>query len=141
MPSVTKGVILAGGSGTRLLPLTLEIPKPLITIRKTPLINYNLSLFNAYGVRDVKVIIRPSDRKDYDRWLREYRNAFPDMQIELIEEPAPMGTMGYVFHHLREWMAGEDIFVTNGDDIKKVDLGAMTASITAKASSRRRRSW
>lgn len=46
MALITKGVVLAGGSGTRLYPLTLEIPKPLITIKKTPLVNYNLSLFS-----------------------------------------------------------------------------------------------
>lgn len=125
MPLITKGIILAGGSGTRLLPLTLEVPKPLVTIKKTPLINYNLSLFKKYGVRDVKVIVRPSDRKEYDRWLREYRSAFPDVKIEVIEEPEPMGTLGYVFHHLRGWMGGEDVFVTNGDDIKDIDLRQM----------------
>ncbi|MGC9968357.1 MAG: nucleotidyltransferase family protein [Minisyncoccia bacterium] len=127
MVSVTKGVVLAGGSGTRLLPLTLEVPKPLITVKKTPLINYNLSLFQKHGVRDAKVIIRPSDRKEYDRWLREYQGSFPGMRIELVEEPEPMGTMGYVFRHLREWMGSENIFVTNGDDIKEIDLGAMAA--------------
>lgn len=109
----------------RLLPLTLEVPKPLITIRRTPLINYNLSLFAKYGIRDVKVIIRPSDRNDYDRWLREYRGEFPGMNIELVEEPTPMGTFGYVFHNLCAWMGDEDIFVTNGDDIKEIDLGEM----------------
>lgn len=49
------------------------------------------------------------------------------MKIELIEEKEPMGTLGYIFHHLRGWMGKEDIFVTNGDDIKEVDLRAMLA--------------
>jgi mannose-1-phosphate guanylyltransferase len=47
--------------------------------------------------------------------------------MELIEEKDPMGTLGYIFHHLRGWMGKEDIFVTNGDDIKEVDLKAMLA--------------
>jgi NDP-sugar pyrophosphorylase family protein len=125
--AITKAVILAGGKGSRLHPVTLEIPKPLITIRKTPLINYNLSLLAAHGVRDAKVIIRPGDRPDYERWLREYRSTFPGMAIELVEEPEPMGTLGFVFHHLSDWVGDGNIFVTNGDDIKDVDLAEMAA--------------
>lgn len=120
-----KGIILAGGEGTRLRPLTLEIPKPLITIRKKPLINYNLGLFSKYGVNDVKMIIRPADEREYGRWHREYASEFPGTKIELVTESVPMGTLGYLFHHLRGWMGKEDVFVTNGDDIKNLDLAAM----------------
>lgn len=122
-----KGVILAGGVGSRLRPVTLEIPKPLITIRKKPLINYNIDNFTKHGVHDIKIIIRPSDRPDYERWYREYKNEFPDTKINIIEESEPMGTLGYLFHHLSEWMGDDHVFVTNADDIKNVDLGTMLA--------------
>jgi NDP-sugar pyrophosphorylase family protein len=123
----TKGVILAGGKGSRLHPVTLEIPKPLIPIRKRPLINYNLAMFAKYGVNDAVVIIRPADRNDYERWAREYGGEFSDagMRIQFAEETEPMGTFGYFFHHLRDWVGGEDVFVSNGDEIKSIDLGAM----------------
>ncbi len=122
-----KGVILAGGEGTRLRPLTLEVPKPLITIKKRPLINYNLGLLARYGVDDVKILIRPKDQKDYSRWLAEYEREFPGTKIELVAEQVPMGTLGYIFHHLRGWAGKDDIFVTNGDDIKDIDLREMSA--------------
>lgn len=120
-----KGVILAGGEGKRLRPVTLTIPKPLILVREKPLINYNLGLFARYGVNNIKVIIRPSDREKYELWRAQHGNEFPDAHIDLIEEVEPMGTFGYVFHHLRGWIGGENVFVTNGDDIKNIDLKGM----------------
>ncbi len=120
-----KGIVLAGGEGKRLESMGFNVPKPLVMIKDKPLINYNLGLFDKYGVRDVKVIIRPSDRAVYSKWQGEYGKIFPDMKIDLVEEPQPMGTFGYFFHHLRDWMDSENIFVTNGDDIKDIDLGEM----------------
>ena len=120
-----KGIVLAGGKGSRLHPITLEIPKPLIPVRKKPLINYNLGLFALYGIDDVKIIIPSSHRVDYARWQREYKIAFPLMTIELLEEAEPTGTLGYLFNYLRGWMGDADILVTNGDDIKNIDLTAM----------------
>ena len=126
MRPITKGVILAGGEGKRLQPVTLEVPKPLITIKKVPLINYNLGLLAKYGANQVKIIIRPDHRKDFKRWLLEYEPKFKTVKIDILEEPEPMGTLGYLFHNLRSWMGKENIYVTNGDDIKNVDLAAMT---------------
>jgi len=125
--TITKALLLAGGKGSRLHPLTLELPKPLITIRKKPLINYNLELFARHGVTDMKVLIRPEDRRDYERWARECGQEFLDagMGIQFIEEPEPMGTLGYLYNYLREWMGDENIFVSNGDEIKNIDLAAM----------------
>ena len=125
--TIRKAVILAGGRGSRLHPVTLELPKPLITIRKRPLINYNLHLFARHGVTDMVVIIRPEDRSDYERWAREHGSEFTDlgMSIQFVEEREPMGTLGYFFFNLREWAGDEDVFVSNGDEIKKIDLEAM----------------
>ncbi len=123
-----KGIILAGGEGTRLRPVTFEVPKPLITIKKKPLINYNLDLLASTKVNDVKIIIRPQDEKDYERWHREYAKDFSGMTIDLVSEHEPMGTLGYIFHHLKDWMGDEDVFVVNGDVIhKNVDMNGMVA--------------
>ena len=121
----TKGIILAGGEGKRLQPLGLGVPKPLVAINEKPLINHNLELFARYGVNDVAVIIRPADRTVFTAWKEKYEGAFPDVRITLMEEPIPMGTLGYFFHHMKEWMDGQDVFVTNGDDIKDIDLAEM----------------
>lgn len=118
---------MAGGEGKRLQSLALGVPKPLIMIKGKPLLNYNLGLFAKYGVTEVKIVIRPSDREEYDRWHEKYRSEFPKTKIDLVEESEPMGTFGYIFHHLRQWMDGEEVFVSNGDDIKDIDLAAMLA--------------
>ena len=76
-----KGIILAGGKGTRLCPLTLTTPKPLVAVNKKPLINYNLSLFSEHGVGEIKVIIRPEDREHYRRWHVENASRFPGATI------------------------------------------------------------
>ena len=53
-----KGFILAAGEGTRLRPLTLEIPKPLLPVGKIPIINYLVELFLKSGVDDIKIGIQ-----------------------------------------------------------------------------------
>lgn len=123
-----KGIILAGGRGARLYPVTLEIPKPLITIRKKPLINFSLELFRKYGVRDVNIIIRLSDEPHYREWYAKHAAAFPEMNISFLEEPKEMGTLGYIFHYLQGWIGDEEIFVMNGDGIiQEIDLSAALA--------------
>ena len=57
-----KGVILAGGLGTRLHPITLEIPKSLLTVKKKPIINYLIDLFFRYGIKDTTVLINEQNR-------------------------------------------------------------------------------
>jgi NDP-sugar pyrophosphorylase family protein len=122
-----KGVILAGGKGTRLHPITLEIPKPLITVKKKPLINYSIETFARHNINDIKVIIKPADREDYRKWMKVYGEDFvaADIAVEVVEEAEPMGTFGFIAHHLGDWMGEGDLFVTNSDDIKDVDLSGM----------------
>jgi NDP-sugar pyrophosphorylase family protein len=118
-----KGIILAGGKGTRLYPVTLETPKPLIAIRDKPLINFSVELFAKYGVNEIKIIIRPSDRVHYDKWHARYASEFSEITISFVEEQDPMGTLGYIFRNLANWMGDEEIFVMNGDGIiKDLDL-------------------
>ncbi len=123
-----KAIILAGGAGTRLFPVTHEIPKPLITVGRKPIINYLLQLFRDHGVREVKIIIRPQDREEFDWWLTRWRRSFSDVTIAFEEELKPMGTIGYTVHFLSEWVRGEPFFLTNGDELKEVNLTAMTAA-------------
>src|SRR3990172_9279139 len=67
-----KAVILAGGKGTRLYPVTKEIPKPLLSVRRKPIINYLVDLFYSYGVADVAVLINKEFKQEFDWWLRQY---------------------------------------------------------------------
>jgi mannose-1-phosphate guanylyltransferase/phosphomannomutase len=125
-----KGIILAGGKGTRLHPITLEVPKPLITVKKKPLINYSIETFARHGIKDIKVIIKPADREDYRKWTKVYGEDFAaeDIAVDVVEEAEPMGTFGFIAHHLADWVGEDDIFITNSDDIKDVDLTTMQAA-------------
>jgi len=61
-----KAVILAGGKGTRLYPITYEIPKPLLPVKKKPIINYLVDLFLKAGVKEIGVLISQDFEKDFD---------------------------------------------------------------------------
>ena len=120
-----KGIILAGGKGTRLYPVTLETPKPLLTVNKKPIINYLIDNFAKYGVNEMKIIIRPQDREDFEWWIKRYYPAPKHAELELVEEDEPMGTFGLVAGQLQPWLNGENFFLTNGDELKEIDLKSM----------------
>ena len=67
-----KAVILAGGKGTRLYPITYEIPKPLLPVKKKPIINYLIDLFFNQGIKDITVLINKDFRKEFDWWKKRY---------------------------------------------------------------------
>jgi len=116
-----KAVILAGGKGTRLYPVTKEIPKPLLPINRKPIINYLVDLFYSQGIKDIAVLISKDFRDDFDWWQKRY---FPKNNIKLAEETKPLGTFGGLYF-LRDWLAGESFFLTNGDELKKINLKKM----------------
>ncbi|OHA13724.1 MAG: hypothetical protein A3G49_04960 [Candidatus Sungbacteria bacterium RIFCSPLOWO2_12_FULL_41_11] len=120
-----KAIILAGGKGTRLHPITLEIPKPLLTVKKQPIINYLLDIFKKYGIREVKIIIKEADKEDFFWWRKRYETRFDLRSITFEVEKEPMGTLGYVYHHLRDWIGNEPFFMSNADELKEVDLAGM----------------
>ncbi|MEN9341814.1 MAG: hypothetical protein RIQ54_70 [Candidatus Parcubacteria bacterium] len=122
-----KAVILAGGRGTRLHPVTIETPKPLLTVKKKPIINYLIEMFRQHNIRSIKIIIRDTDREDFAWWMERYKGALLGMEISFGVEQESMGTMGYLYHELSEWIGTEDICVTNGDELKQIDLRAMEA--------------
>ena len=117
-----KAVILAGGRGTRLYPITREIPKPLLPVRKKPIINYLVDLFAAHEIHDVAVLIDRGSREDFDWWKKRY---FPHQNIKLVEEQEPLGTFGGLYL-LKEWIRETPFFLTNGDELKEINLAEMT---------------
>jgi len=116
-----KAVILAGGKGTRLYPVTKEIPKPLLTIKRKPIINYLVDLFQEQGIKDIAVLIDKDFREDFDWWQRRY---FPKNNIKIVEETKPLGTFGGLYF-LKDWLLDEPFFLTNGDELKRIDLKKM----------------
>lgn len=122
---IKKAIILAGGQGTRLRPVTLEIPKPLITINRRPIVNYLVNSFVNHGVEEVKIVIRPQDREEFEWWLKRWGGDFKNVKVSFEEESSPMGTFGYWAHHLRNWTGEEPFFLTNGDELKDINLSEM----------------
>ncbi len=121
-----KAVILAGGKGTRLYPITYEIPKPLLPVKKKPIINYLVELFNNQGIKDITVLINKEFREEFDWWKKRYYPASSNNnpRITFFEETKPLGTFGG-FWHLKKELSGNDFFVTNGDELKKINLKKM----------------
>ncbi len=116
-----KAVILAGGEGTRLYPITKEIPKPLLPVQKKPIINYLVDLFCEAGIKNIAVLINQNYREDFDWWKKRY---YPDLKIKFAEESKPLGTFGGLYL-LKSWLADNMFFVTNGDEIKEIDLSRL----------------
>lgn len=116
-----KAIILAGGKGTRLYPVTKEIPKPLLPIKKKPIINYLVDLFRTHGIRDIGVSISKEFQEDFDWWKKRH---YPEQPIEFFIETEPMGTFGGLWY-AKEWLGHAPFFLTNGDELKEIDLTRM----------------
>ena len=116
-----KAVILAGGKGTRLYPITKEIPKPLLPIRGEPIINYLVDLFFSQGIKEIAVLINKKFRDEFFWWKKRY---YPRNKIKFFEEEKPLGTFGGLWF-LKKWLLKEPFFLTNGDELKKINLKKM----------------
>lgn len=117
-----KAVILAGGAGTRLYPVTREIPKPLLSVKKRPIINYLIDLFQEQGIKEISVLINKDFREDF-RWWKERH--YPKERIKILEEKKPLGTFGGLWL-IRDWLKNNPFFLCNGDDLTKINLIQMT---------------
>ncbi len=119
--SVSKGVILAGGMGTRLYPVTYEIPKPLLPVKRKPIVNYLVDLFQEQGIKNIALLINKGFREEFDWWKKRY---YPKKKIEFFEEKKPLGTFGGIWF-LKDWISNSPFFLTNGDELKKINLKKM----------------
>lgn len=120
-----KAIILAGGSGTRLRPVTLEIPKPLITVKKKPIINHLIGLFTSHGVTEPTIVIHKDHVDDFAQWRRRHADELP-RGLSIAVEPEPMGTFGYM-RELRKDLT-EPFIMSNGDELKDFNLTALIAA-------------
>ncbi len=123
---IKKAIILAGGKGTRLYPVTLETPKPLLTVNKKPIVNYLIDMFKNHGVEEVAITVRSADYDDFLWWQKRWGNSL-GIPVSLMREEEPMGTFGYWAHILHEWTGSEPFFLTNGDELKDINLTEMAA--------------
>jgi mannose-1-phosphate guanylyltransferase len=117
-----QAVILVGGQGTRLRPLTATVPKPVVTLVDRPFLTFMLEWLGGHGVEDV--IMSCGFRAD------SLRAALGDgsaggPRLRFVEEPEPRGTAGAL--KLAEPMLEERFLVLNGDVLTDIDLGAQIA--------------
>ena len=118
-----KAILLAGGKGTRLRPLTIHTPKPIVPIFERPFLRYQIDLLRRVPEIDEAIL-------SLNYQPRRIEELFGDgnelgLNIRYVVEPSPLGTAGAVRY------AGEalheSVVVFNGDVLTEVDLGAVIA--------------
>jgi mannose-1-phosphate guanylyltransferase len=115
-----RAFILAGGQGTRLRPITKEIPKPMIPVQGKPVLEYTIELLKKHGIKQIIISVGYLGER-----IKEYfgNGSKFGVKIKYVEENEPLGTAGplrLAKPHLRG-----NFIVCNGDELKDIDLHDM----------------